>query len=226
MPIINIAISKEDHQKLLDEHQSIVNTWPQRDAPPLPPTFDQWLGARVMAGAAMTRPAAEFDDIRAFDAIEKLVTSLHQHGFGLAHVARQGVEASASAQQLAQAMTTDLKLDAHYQKRLTDLFEHYLKSAKEIADAAQIGITKRAYGSISEAYRQLADRTAKAAAHLGDERALGRVEGGVAVLVGVNVMDRAAAKEKTDAFKLQLSNTPTQKASLVDKMFGRTRNTE
>jgi hypothetical protein len=52
----------------------------------------------------------------------------------------------------------------------------------------------------------LADRTDKSTERIGEERAIGRVEGAIAILVNMHVMDRHAAKEKTEAFKAQARN--------------------
>lgn len=111
-----------------------------------------------------------------------------------------------------------IQLQPHFLKRLQDLIEHYLKSAKDIADAGQVGITNRGYGALHEAFRKLSERTAKVTEHLGNERAIGRVEGAVAILVSLNIMDRRTAEEKTDAFKSEIRNAP--KSTWVGKVFG------
>lgn len=218
MPVIDIVLSEEDHQKLQDAYRDMSAVWPRLGHQSLPPTFEQWLGTRVTAGENAPPSNAELDDMRVFHAIEKLITSLHQNGFGLAHVARNGVAPTACAADLAQLLVTDFRLQPQYQKRMQELFEHYLKSAKEIADIAQVGITNRAYGALSEAYRQLNERTGKALDHLGGERAIGRVEGAAALLVNLDVMERTAAKKETDAFKQQVRNA--QKTTWVGKVFG------
>ena len=115
-------------------------------------------------------------------------------------------------------MVEDFALQPHYAKRLYELFAHYLKSAREIADAAQVGITNRAYGALTETHRKLTERTGGAIARLGAEKAIGRVEGATAMLVGLEVMDRATAKKRTSAFTAQAR--AVRKSGWVGKMFG------
>ena len=216
MPVISVAYSDEDHAKLQGEYMKMCAAWSKAGRKLTPPTFEQWLAARAL----MSDAAGELDreSVLVFNALEKLVTSLDPLGFGLAHMAKRGASPEESAQELAQVMVRDLNLPSQYLKRMQDLFLHYLKGAKEIADCAHIGITNRAYGALFEAYRKLAERTGKAVEHLGDERAIGRVEGAIAILVSLNVMDRGTAEEKTDAFKVEVGNAP--KPTWVGKVFG------
>jgi hypothetical protein len=218
MPVIEIVYSEDDNAKLKDEYQKIRVTWQRLGRKSLPPTFEQWVGARAVAGDGTSMSGVELDDMRVFNAIEKLVTSLDPHDFGLAHLARLQSAPEKSALDLAQVIVTDLNLPPQYLKRIQDLFEHYLKSAKELADAGNVGLTNRTYGALNEAYRKLLDRTAKAAGHLGPERAIGRAEGAIAILVSLDILDRSAAEKKTRAFKLQLRNA--QKPTWVGKVFG------
>jgi hypothetical protein len=218
MPVIEIVYSEDDDAKLKDEYQNMRVTMQRLGRKSMPPTFEQWLGARAVAGDGTSMSGVELDDMRVFNAIEKLVTSLDPHDLGLAHLGRHGGAPEKSALDLAQVIVTDLSLPPQYLKRIQDLFEHYLKNAKDVADAGNVGVTNRTYGALNEAYRKLLDRTAKAVEHLGQERAIGRAEGAVAILASLEILDRANAEKKTRAFKLQLRNA--QKSTWVGKVFG------
>lgn len=216
MPKINISITADAHQNLLNNYQKIVDA---AAAGTSPPSFDEWLLSKISTPEKSKTSAAELNNIHAFNAIEKTMTSLHKHGFALACFPRAGVEPEMSATLLASAIVKDLKLTPQYVKRLQDLFVHYQKGAKEMADAAQVGITNRAYGAISEAFSQLVARTENAEDSLNEERALGRVEGGIAILVGLDIMTRAAAQKKTAEFKKRLSKLPAIRETWVNKVF-------
>lgn len=184
----------------------------------LPPTFAQWLGGRTVGERGAASDAEAMDDIRVFNAIERLVTILPQHGFNLAYTVPSGADPALSALGLGSALVSDFQLQPQYAKRLQELFMHYLKNAREIADAAQIGITNRAYGALTEAHRQLTARTSKATASLGADKAIGRIEGATAMLVSLDVMDRATAKKRTSAFKTEAR--AVRKPGLLGRMFG------
>jgi hypothetical protein len=216
MPTINISITDRAHQNLLKHYQSTVDAAAAGTAPP---SFDAWLLSRISGAEKSKAPAQDLNDIHAFNAIEKMMTSLHKHGFALACFPKAGVEPEISANLLASAMVKDLKLTPPYVKRLQDLFVHYQKGAREMADAAQVGITNRAYGAISEAFSQLVARTEKAEDSLSEERALGRVEGGIAILVGLDIMTRASAHKKTAEFKKRLLKPAVTKETWVNKVF-------
>ena len=217
MPVIEVVLNELDHQRLQQAHAAVVETWPQLGHKTQPPTFATWLGSQLAAGATQSDETS-LGDIRVFNAIERLVTSLPQHGFHLAHTAVADSEPQRSCESLAKAIVEDFKLGPHYAKRLQELFAHYLKGAREIADAAQVGITNRAYGALTEAHRKLTERTGSAIARLGADKAIGRVEGATAMLVGLEVMDRATAKKRTSAFSAQAH--AVRKSGWVGKMFG------
>jgi hypothetical protein len=223
MPAVSIVLSEEEFATLQEEYQKMAITWLRLGHKQLPPTFEQWLAQRATTNGGEPMPDVELDDIRVFNAIEKLVTNSHQSGFALAHISKHGTSAQA-ALDLAQKIVTDIKLQPQYLKRMQDLFEHYLKSAKEIADSGHIGVTNRAYGALHEAHRQLVERTEKAVNHLGDERAIGRVEGATAILASLDVIDRSSAKKKTDAFKSQVRSV--ERPTWIGKVFGGTANKE
>ncbi|GAC1423586.1 MAG: hypothetical protein NVSMB6_24800 [Burkholderiaceae bacterium] len=217
MPVINIVLSEQDHQQLERQYATLVSDWPRLEDARTPPAFLDWLCTRVVTDAQAQAHYAALSDIRVFNAIEKLVTNLPRYGFHLAHTALQNVPPETSAQKLAEAMVDDLTLQSNYAKRLQDLFRHYLKSAKEIADVAQVGITNRAYGALTEAHRRLLERTTGAISKLGAEKAIGRVEGATAILVGLDVMDRGTAKKRTTAFKAEAN--AVRKTGWVGRMF-------
>ena len=205
MPVIEVVLNELDHQRLQQAHAAVVESRPQLGHKTQPPTFATWLGGQLAAGATQSDETS-LGDIRVFNAIERLVTSLPQHGFHLAHTAVADSEPQRSCESLAKAIVEDFKLGPHYAKRFQELFAHYLKSAREIADAAQVGITNRAYGALTEAHRKLTERTGSAIARLGADKAIGRVEGATAMLVGIEVMDRATAKKRTSAFRRKRSS--------------------
>ncbi len=216
MPEINISVTPETHRNLLKHYQNVVDaTQPGASSP----SFDTWLLGRISTTSADEASEIGLSDIRSFNAIEKMVNSLHKHGYGLACYGKAGTEPEISAAVLASALVQDLRLAPQYGKRLQDLFVHYQKDAKEIADAAQVGVTNRAYGALSETFSQLVARTEKAEDSLSEERALGRVEGGIAILVGLGIMTRVAAQKKTAEFKARLSKPLAGKETWVNKVF-------
>lgn len=223
MPQISISVSPEAHQNLLKSFQKTVDATPSGA---LRISFDDWLLARISTEPKTESSSAELNDIYSFNAIERMVTRLHKHGYGLACYPKAAVKAEMSAALLASAIVKDLKLTTPYVKRLQDLFKHYQKDAKEIADAAQVGITNRAYGAISEAFSLLVARTEKAEENLDDERALGRVEGGIAMLVNLDIMTRVNATKKAAEFKTKFMTEEKSepKDNWVNKVF-RTANT-
>ncbi len=219
MPQISISVTPDSHQNLLSSYQQAVDATPSGT---IPPSFDDWLLARISISPKTDSSSSdELNDIYSFNAIEKMVTRLHKHGYGLACFPKATVKADMSAALLASAIVKDLKLTTPYVKRLQDLFQHYQKDAKEIADAAQVGMTNRAYGAISEAFSQLVARTEKAEDNLNEERALGRLEGGIAILVSLDVMTRANASKKAAEFKAKFltQEKSTSKETWVNKVF-------
>lgn len=203
MPEITFNFSEEEHRQLSDEYKKMTIEWLRDHSGTMPPTFEEWAAARLMTAVrqdAMTRPGV--NELRAINAIEKLVTNLQRHGFGLAllHGPEKLPDAST---RLSETVSTGLGLSHAAAKRIQELLDYYAKSAKEVADRAHVSVTNRAYGALHEVYRELIERTMKAQAHLGEDKALGRVEGGAAILVGMHVMTREAAKQKTEAFRQQ-----------------------
>lgn len=59
---------------------------------------------------------------------------------------------------------------------------------------------------LKQAYQRLVDRTMIALDHLGSERAIGRAEGAMAILVSMQAIEREAAQKKTQAFKANIRN--------------------
>ncbi len=220
MPVINVVINEADHHLLEQEHADLVSAWARLGHQTQPPTFAKWLGSRLKPSDALPPEDPGMSDIRLFNAIEKMVTSLPQHGFHLAHTGIGDTNPAAASAALAKAIVDDFKLQPQYAKRMQELFLHYLKTAREIADAAQVGITNRAYGALTEAHRQLTERTTGGIAKLGAEQAIGRIEGATAILVSVDVMDRLSARKRTNAFKLHARTV--KKTGWVGKIFGET----
>lgn len=207
MPNITITVSDDDHRLLADEHKKMSIEWLRSHTSSLPPTFDQWLATRLVETVREgTLGKHELAEMQAINAIEKLVTGMQRHGLGLASLNRHG-DAKESIGPLAEATASGLGLPLHAAKRIQELLEYYARSAREIADLAHVGMTNRAYGAMHESYRELIERTTKALDHVGEEKALGRVEGGAAILVSMHVMTREAAQEKTEAFRHQLRDS-------------------
>ncbi|WP_136415647.1 hypothetical protein [Herbaspirillum sp. ST 5-3] len=205
MPTINVELNDEEYRVLSDEYKKMCIEWLHANAATTPPPFEQWLSSHLMAGVDSLAPHdRDVAELRIFNAIEKLIISLQTHGFSLAHLGRHGSSPTESAAALAQAISNDLALAHPRAKRIQELVEYYSKSPKEIADLAHVVITNRAYGALHEAYRKLVERTETALDHLDEEKALGRVEGAMAILVSLQVISRHAAKEQTEAFKAAL----------------------
>ena len=217
MPVVLIALSEEVQAKLRKQYQALTVQWSGQGADVVHPSFEQWLAQRAAGDENMPAVMAEVDNLRAFHAIEKLVTGLHRHGFELVNVGKNGVFSDESTHELARSINTDLKLQPQYLKRIQDLLEHYLKSIHDVTDAAHMYITKRGQTALNEAYAQLIDRATTGIDELGAERAIGRVEGSTAMLVSVEAMDRNDAQDKTDVFKIHARTAP--RANWVGKVF-------
>lgn len=218
MPIINVEYSDEDSVKLQEEYIKMSIVWPQLGNKNLPPSFEAWVGARAVGGDG-TSITLEVEHMHLFNALEKLISNLDPNGFGLTHLGREEGAVEEGTLALANTLVTDLKLQPTYVKRIQDLFKNYLKTPKEIADSAHTGVTKRAQSALYAAYKKLVERSAKAVDHLGEERAVGRVEGGGAILASLKIIDRETAEEKTDAFRLQVRGA--DRKNWVGKVFRR-----
>lgn len=199
MPAVNIIISETEHKKLQDDYEKMSAAWAQQGRQSAPPPFEHWLGERLTGATPVS--AEDIGHMRVFSAVEQLVTSLHVHGFCLAHIAGNASASEKSAQELAQALARHFELPSPYVKRLQDVFTYYQKNAASLVDGDSSLLHSAA--GIERAYEELLDRTIKALDHLESERAIGRIEGGIALLVNLNVMGRDSAKEKTQAFKSQ-----------------------
>jgi hypothetical protein len=204
MPVINIKISEDDYKKLQAEHKKMASAAFMSERHAAPPSFEEWLATRAASGICAEAAETGLNELRIFNAIEKLITSLGSHDFGLAHLSR--VNSGKSARELAESIVRELDLSQQQSKRIHELLAYYAKSAREIADLAKVGVTHRVDRTLHEAYAELLDRTEKARARLGEDRALGRVEGASAMLVNLHVMDRQTAEEKVERFKLQARN--------------------
>lgn len=200
MPAVNIIISEADYKKLQDDYEKMSLAWVQQGRQSSPPPFDHWAGSRMMAATPIS--AEEVDQMRVFSAIEKLVTSLHLHGFCLTQVPEEGTQPAQSSQQLAQSLATHFNLPAQYVKRLQDVFDYYQNKAGQ-ESPPEPATLRHSVEAIEQAYQELLERTSKALDHLGTERAIGRIEGALALLVSLNVLQRDIAQEKTVAFKQQ-----------------------
>jgi hypothetical protein len=199
MPAINVVISETDHKKLREDYEKMSVAWAQQGRHSAPPPFEHWAGERLMGVTPIS--AGEIDHIRVFSVVEQLITSLHIHGFCLAHIAGHVTPPEKSAQEMAQALAQHFELPAHYIKRLQDVLTYYQKSPDSLIDGGQEQSMLHSASAIKEAHEEMLDRTTKALDHLDTERAIGRIEGSIALLVNLEVMERETAKEKTQAFK-------------------------
>ena len=217
MSVITIVINETDHHRLEKEHAAVVKAWSSLGHKTLPPTFAHWVGTRLVRESDGVVDDGTIGDMRVFNAIEKLVVGLPQNGFNLAYTGPADGQENC-ANDLAATLVRDFQLQTQYTKRFTDLFKNYLRNAKEIADNADVGITNKAYGALTEAYRQLTERTTEAIPKLGLDKAIGRVEGATAMLVGIEMMDRATAKKRTSSFKTKARSLA--KRGWIGKIFG------
>jgi len=204
MPVLNITLNTDAYSALQDEYKKMAVAWPRPGRTSPPPSFEEWLGTRVTDSAPAAKAITE--DVRTFATLEKLITQLAGHGFALAHIGKNDVSAAHAARELSARLVNDLNLPHALSKRIEELIGYYAKSGKEIADLAHVGVTNRTYGALHEACRDLLERTENAIDRLGEERAIGRAEGAIAMLVSLGVMDRAGGKEKTEMFKEQARN--------------------
>ncbi|WP_151638381.1 hypothetical protein [Noviherbaspirillum aerium] len=203
MPSITLALDDTLHQRLVEEHKRMSIEWLRSHPETMPPDFNAWLIVRLATNVPQpARSERELDEMRMVNAIEKLITELAPHRFGLVHLGKTGEELADAVTELGQTLIAELGLSRSRTKRIQDLLAYYAKSPKEVADLGHVGVTNRAYGALHEAYRELAVRTEKARGRLGEEKALGRLEGAVAMLVSAGVMSRESAREKTEAFRL------------------------
>lgn len=204
MPVISLEVTDQEYARLQELHSKALLVIPTQSSDTAPLTFEPWLGQVLSLLCSEPESAKELNSVRTFTAMETLVFNLHKHGFALTHTGKNPSQQTLSAQELAQSIVNDMQLQPQYVKRVQDLLTHFTKTAKELAEAAQIGLTSRAQLILIDAYRLLVERTEKALDHLGEERTIGRVEGAAAILAGLDVMDRDTAKKKTDEFKIKI----------------------
>lgn len=203
MPSITLAIDDLLQQRLEDDYKRMSIEWLRNHPGTMPPDFGQWLSERLASSVQHTgRNERELDEMRTVNAIEKLITELAPHRFGLVHLGKTAEELADAIEELGQTLLGELGLSRSRAKRIQDLLAYYAKSPKEVADMGHVVVTNRAYGALHEAYRELAARTETARARLGEDKALGRLEGAVAMLVSLGIMSRETAREKTEAFRL------------------------
>lgn len=202
MPSITLALDDILQQRLADEYKRMSIEWLRSHPGTMPPDFSQWLVERLAAGMPQSsRSERELDEMRMVNAIEKLITELMPHRFGLVYLGKTQEELGDAIAELGQTLIAELGLSRTRTKRIQDLLAYYAKSPKEVADLGHVTVTNRAYGALHEAFRELAARTETARARLGEDKALGRLEGAVAMLVSLGVMSRETAREKTESFR-------------------------
>jgi hypothetical protein len=202
MPVFTLLLDDDQYRRLSEQYKRMSIEWlgSKQNGPP---TFEQWLAAQAGNPAPGTSSKQrDTEEMRLVDTLERLITLLQANGFALAQTDQREPEEAAEA--LALAFASNLGLSPQRARRVRDLFAYYARSAREVADTAKLVTTKRSYDALHDACRALTERTKNAAKRLGGERALGRVEGALAILVMLQVMSPQNANEKTDAFKRQL----------------------
>ncbi|QAU34214.1 hypothetical protein [Janthinobacterium sp. 17J80-10] len=199
MPAVNITISETEHKKLQDDYEKMAAAWALQGRQSSPPSFDHWVSERLTGTTPVS--AEEISHMRVFSAIEQLVTSMHVHGLCLANVAGDATPVEKPAHDLAQELARRFDLPQQYVKRLQDVFTYYQKNVASLVDGGAGTTVLHSGAAMERAYEDLLDRTTKALDHLEPERAIGRIEGAIAILVSLDVMGRDSAKEKTLAFK-------------------------
>ncbi|CAN5434393.1 hypothetical protein BH11PSE11_BH11PSE11_22700 [soil metagenome] len=218
MPILTIEYSDADHTRLQEEYIKMSIVWPQLGNKDLPPTFEAWVASRAVEGDGSSI-SLDIADMHLINAVEKFIVSLEPHDFGLTHLSRDPDHVQEAILQLANALVSELHLQPQCLRRVQNLIEQHLRSPREISDSAHIGVTSRTHGALDLAYHKLIERTAKALSHLGEDRAVGRVEGAGAILASLHIIDRNTAEERTEAFRLQAR--AGGKPSWVGKVFRR-----
>lgn len=199
----NIPLNDDDHAKLKVEYEAIVLTWPKLGLGVMPPTLEQWIGARAIVGGDRISSDSDLGDIRLFNAVEKLITNLRLYSFNLTHIDTEGKKFTDSSLALSEMLVQNFKLPQHYTKRLRELFDYYQKSLAETASIEHVGFTALANESLIDAFHRLMSRTTEAINEheVEVERAIGRIEGAAALMVRTNVMTREKAAAETDEFK-------------------------
>ncbi|TCS34382.1 hypothetical protein EDC30_11378 [Paucimonas lemoignei] len=199
MPAIQLIVSEAEHKKLQEDYEKLSALWIQQGRQSSPPPFEHWIGERLMNANRIS--AEGIDHMRVFSAVEQLITSMHVHGFCLAHVVGQTGSPEKSSQEFAEALVRHFELPTQYIKRLQDVFTYYQKDASSLTDNGSSKAPAHASTTIESTFEELLERTTTALDHLGTERAIGRVEGALALLVNLGIMERETAREKTQAFK-------------------------
>lgn len=202
MPDITLTLSPDQQHLLEEEYKRMSMAW-LRDRQDAPPAFEAWLVTKL--SQSVERPhlqQRDWDEIGRVDAVEKLITAFQAHGFALAHIDRRAREDAAAA--LTNAFAAGVGLGPQRTKRIQELLLYYAKGARDVADAAHVGMTVRTFNALQEACNSLTERTAKSADQLGVDRALGRVEGALAILAIMEVISRQSAREKAELFRRQL----------------------
>lgn len=205
MPVFNIMISEADHRKLRQDYEKMSAGWQQQARHSPPPTFEQWASERLIATTPVS--AEEVQHMQLFSAIEKLVINLHLHNFCLVHLAKDGDTYIKASYELARMLVNYFRLPEQYVRRMQDVFTYYLKEADGLSAAPHEENSLHTSTALKRSFQEFSERTGTALDHLGAERAIGRIEGALALLVDLHVMKREVARENSAAFKLKARNT-------------------
>ena len=172
----------------------------QKHGAVLPP-FDEWLRQIALVSAATPAGTNDAqDDMLAFKVIESLITGLQSCGYSLSHTLT-AEPTEAVTLKLAQLLVRDLHAPAYYLKRIHDLLTYYHKQVDDQSDAIRQKEVDRVTTNLQLAYRDLVQRSSKALDHLTEDRAIGRAEGALAMLVSAGALDRHAAQRESASFK-------------------------
>jgi hypothetical protein len=194
MAPVSVKLSEQNFGLLQETYQSLKNLRPEEgDLPP----FDQWLQQNIVL--PVTGNSAH-DDMRSFKAIENLVTSLQSCGYTLIRHAEPDAS-DPSGNRLAHSLAQQFNRPDFYLKRIQDVLDYYQKPADFVAATARHDALESVAANLRSAYRELLLRSDTALDHLSEDRAIGRAEGAVAMLVTGTAMTRHEALQQTAAFK-------------------------
>ena len=105
MSVIPVVISAVDQLQLEHDHADPVSARPRLGRRSQPRTFAKWYCTRLKLSDDGSSDDSTLVDIRFFNAIKKLITSLPQSGFDLAHTVIGAVGPADSSHSLANTMT-------------------------------------------------------------------------------------------------------------------------
>ena len=203
MAIVSMQCSERTLARLRDEYQQLQGN--ASATAPLP-AFETWLAQADLASANSTLGASS--DIQLFRIMEDLITGLEPAGYTLVHHADSD-EVDAATDRLAQALMQHFAAPEFYLKRIQDLLTYYQKPVDHVTTMVRTQEVERLAAAMILAFQALFERSIKALDHLSDDRAIGRIEGAVAMLVSGGAVTRTDAQRQAAAFKKAVRNRKT-----------------